>query len=995
MAKSRLFVLSLIFFVLFIPPSLPAEDLNEIAYQNRFLLKAGTILNSDGIGDCLLLPYYDVRKIDGKRQTTEINIQNMGAYGIVAKLRFRDWSRGTEIFSKDIWIPSTGTWNGKIEISSDGKNAKITSSSHVVSSYDSNAFYLSTSLSNGTLFSTRTIRRGLGESTLYGFIEVIGSEKTSPDNISAKVGRLAKSDQDCPNNLRGSVLINRVDDGASMTYNAVAIGNFSRGQGSLFRSIGSPYPRLDNGEDTLDQLEFQLSKYEIFGPFSVSPSNQAKTSLIMAFPTKYFHYSYGKRINQINNPFEALKETTGENLDTKISPSGNSPVESFVTLPFTVNVIGLYKDYNGAPLGIDNVSLQTYSYDSGEVTLTSEGIAQRILIQDYEYLQERFQMYRGVPSLGLLLHEYRDQGQLHASITPAEYSAVWEASELESVFIPTILSGPANGITNESYTYTTGGSRSSLGHPIQYLIDWGDGTNSDWLPSGELTASKTWTIGGVYTIRSRARCAFHTDVISNWSPGFTVTIITPESVSTPTVLTGPVTGIPNTNYTYTTGGSLSSYGHAVQYFFDWGDGTDSNWLPVGTTTATKFWAEGGEYSVRARARCTTDTSIISEWTTELIVKIELISDPNPPVGPVQGNIGTSYTYMTGGASSNINDPIEYRFDWGDGTFSNWQTSTTASKSWAVGGTYSVRAKARCAIHTNLESEWSDALAVTINNPAPTLTGVLPGSGNRLQTLNVVLSGTNFLSGASSVSFGAGITINTTTVNSSTQITVNITIGVTAATGPQNVSVTNAPPGGGTATLTNGFTVNNPAPTLTGISPNNGNWGDTINVVFTGTNFISGVSTVSFGSNFTINSTIVNSSTQITANITIQAGATLGPRDVSVTNAGPGGGTATLTNGFTVNNPPPTLSNISPVQGSVGTTLDVVFTGTNYFNGISSVSFSGTGITINSTTVDSSTQITANITIDIGATQDARTVSVTNAPPGGGTVSGTNWFLVVP
>ncbi len=992
MAKIRLFVLSLIFFVLFIPLSLFAEDLNEIAYQNRFLLKAGTILNSDGIGDCLILPYYDVRKIDGKRQTTEINIENFGAYGIVAKLRFREWSRGTEIFSKDIWIPSTGTWNGKIEISGDGKNARITSSSNVIWYTDSSSFYLSTSLANGTLFSTRTIRKGLGESTLYGFIEVIGAEKTSPDNINAKVGRLAKSDQDCPNTLRGNVLINRVDDAVSMTYNAIAIGNFSRGQGSLFRSVGSPYPRLDTCEDTLDQLEFQLSKFEVFGPFSVSPFNQAKTSLIMAFPTKYFHYSYGKRINQINNPFEALKETTGETLDTKISPTGNPPVESFITLPFSVNVIGLYKDYYGSPLGIDNVSLPTHSYDFGEVTLTSDGIAQRVLIQDYEYLQERFQMYRGLPSLGLLLQEFKDQGQLDVSITPAEYSAVWEASNLESVFIPTILSGPSSGVTGESYTYTTGGSRSSLGHPIQYQFDWGDGTTSDWLASGTLTASKTWTIGGVYTIRSRARCAFHTDVMSAWSTGFTVTIITPESVSTPTVLSGPVTGIPNTNYTYTTGGSLSSYGHAVQYFFDWGDGTDSNWLPVGTTTATKFWAEGGEYTVRARARCATDTSIISDWTTELIVKIELISDPNPPIGPAQGNVGTSYTYMTGGASSNINDPIEYRFDWGDGTFSNWQSGTSASHSWAVGGIYSVKAQARCAIHTNLESDWSDELEVTINNPVPTLTGILPGSGNRLQTLDVVLIGTNFISGASSVSFGTGITVNTTTVNSNTQITVNITITGAAATGPRNVSVTNAQPGGGTATLTNGFTVNNPVPTLTGISPTSGNWGDTLNVVFTGTNFISGVSSVNFGSNFTVNSTIVNSATQITANITIQGGATLGPRDVSVTNAGPGGGTATLANAFTINNPPPSLTSISPTSGTRGDTLNVVFTGDNFFSGVSSVDF-GLDITVNTTTVDSSIKITANITIGAGASTGARAVSVTNAPPVGGTAPLPNAFVV--
>ena len=64
-----------------------------------------------------------------------------------------------------------------------------------------------------------------------------------------------------------------------------------------------------------------------------------------------------------------------------------------------------------------------------------------------------------------------------------------------------------------------------------------------------------------------------------------------------------------------------------------------------------------------------------------------------------------------------------------------------------------------------------------------------------------------------VSFGgSGITLNSTTVSSATQITANITIsGNASALGGHNASVTNPVPagftGGGTVTLANGFTVN--------------------------------------------------------------------------------------------------------------------------------------------------------------------------------------------
>ena len=105
-------------------------------------------------------------------------------------------------------------------------------------------------------------------------------------------------------------------------------------------------------------------------------------------------------------------------------------------------------------------------------------------------------------------------------------------------------------------------------------------------------------------------------------------------------------------------------------------------------------------------------------------------------------------------------------------------------------------------------------ALTNNNPVPTLTSISPTSGILTQTLSVVLTGTNFLSGVSSVSFGADITINSVTVNNGTQITASITIPSSATLGGHTVSVTNAAPGGGTATLVNAFNVTGTPPQIT-------------------------------------------------------------------------------------------------------------------------------------------------------------------------------------
>ncbi len=215
------------------------------------------------------------------------------------------------------------------------------------------------------------------------------------------------------------------------------------------------------------------------------------------------------------------------------------------------------------------------------------------------------------------------------------------------------MSGTASGQINVSYTYSTGGASSTVGNPIQYFFDWGDGTNSGWLDVGVTSAQKAWTAGGIYAVRSMARSAINTSIESKWSKNFTVTI---ESLSPPSILSGPVVGIPNTSYTYTTGGSASNLGNPVQYLFSWGDGTDSNWLPVGVSSAQKAWPKGGTYNVTAMARDAINTSVVSSNTT-LVVNIELITTPNTPVGPDKGLPGDTLTYMTGGASSNINDPV--------------------------------------------------------------------------------------------------------------------------------------------------------------------------------------------------------------------------------------------------------------------------------------------------------------------------------------------------
>jgi hypothetical protein len=94
----------------------------------------------------------------------------------------------------------------------------------------------------------------------------------------------------------------------------------------------------------------------------------------------------------------------------------------------------------------------------------------------------------------------------------------------EFATVPDPPAGPASGYTGVSYSYSLSGGSSSYDDPVEYRIDWGDGSMSAWLPSGTLIASKGWDTPGTYSVRAKTRCADHHEVDSDWSAALAVTV---------------------------------------------------------------------------------------------------------------------------------------------------------------------------------------------------------------------------------------------------------------------------------------------------------------------------------------------------------------------------------------------------------------------------------------------------------------------------------------
>jgi uncharacterized protein (TIGR03437 family) len=267
-----------------------------------------------------------------------------------------------------------------------------------------------------------------------------------------------------------------------------------------------------------------------------------------------------------------------------------------------------------------------------------------------------------------------------------------------------------------------------------------------------------------------------------------------------------------------------------------------------------------------------------------------------------------------------------------------------------------------------------AYSLTVNNPVPAIAGLTPpavlaGGAGFVLTVN----GSRFVNGSRVRWNGAD---RPTTFIDSTRLTVAVPASDIAVAGMAGVTVFNPAPGGGLSN-SQSFTINNPVPATTALSPASviaGGAGFTLTV--TGMNFVNG-STVRW--NNADRPTTFVSATQLTAAIPAGDVAVAGTPGVTVFNPAPGGGLSNAQS-FTVNNPVPALTALSQdavTAGGAGFTLTV--TGTNFVNG-SVVRWNGSE---RPTSFASSTQLTAAIAAADIATAGTAAVTVFNPAPGGG------------
>lgn len=177
------------------------------------------------------------------------------------------------------------------------------------------------------------------------------------------------------------------------------------------------------------------------------------------------------------------------------------------------------------------------------------------------------------------------------------------------------------------------------------------------------------------------------------------------------------------------------------------------------------------------------------------------------------------------------------------------------------------------------------VTITSSGNSPAITGISPAHGGTDATVSVTITGNNFRSGATvKLMRGGDPLILATGVTVSSSTTIDCTFKLTSAEkGSYNIIVAN--PDGQSDTRVGAFTVGESAPLITSITPVNGIYNQTVNLIITGQYFTdpARVSLTQGSDELETSNVQWIDATKILCDLTIPDGTTTGDWNVTVIN----------------------------------------------------------------------------------------------------------------
>ncbi len=95
--------------------------------------------------------------------------------------------------------------------------------------------------------------------------------------------------------------------------------------------------------------------------------------------------------------------------------------------------------------------------------------------------------------------------------------------------------------------------------------------------------------------------------------------------------------------------------------------------------------------------------------------LAVVQTPAKPQGDTHIPKETVFFFQTDSIACGNGHLVQYRFDWGDNSMSDWMFTSTAYHSWSEQGVYTIKVQARCSVYPDVVSAWSEGLEITVTN----------------------------------------------------------------------------------------------------------------------------------------------------------------------------------------------------------------------------------------------------------------------------------------
>ncbi len=195
--------------------------------------------------------------------------------------------------------------------------------------------------------------------------------------------------------------------------------------------------------------------------------------------------------------------------------------------------------------------------------------------------------------------------------------------------------------------------------PLTYDIHFGDVNPPPLVLSGELNTTYDPGIINFGTVYYWKIIAFDNHSASNESPIWTFTTMLNYPPDTPGQPSGPIQGYVGEHYIYNAV-TTDPEGNQVYYWFEWGDGENTDWVGPYSSGETIYqvyaWSESGVFEIMVKAR--DEYHGESNWSEPLTVNIIEKDKPQLKIFSINGGIFSITAFI-----QNIGDFTAKKINW--------------------------------------------------------------------------------------------------------------------------------------------------------------------------------------------------------------------------------------------------------------------------------------------------------------------------------------------